>query len=95
MDMNQQEHGRHAFVVGMLAGTCVGAGLAMWLAPKGPAEFGRRLSASGKDLAKRATDDIHEASTRVSDAATDLAGAVGRGARGVDEYATSAISGRL
>jgi gas vesicle protein len=92
--MQRQDNGRQAFVVGMLAGTCVGAGLAMWLAPKGPAELGRRLTASGKDLAQRATDEIQQASTRVSDAAADLAGAVARGAHEVEEYATVAMGGR-
>ena len=94
MTTHQQEHGRHAFVVGLLAGTCVGAGLAMWLAPHGAAELGQRLRASGKDLARRASDDIHQASSHVSDAATDLAAAVSRGARGVDDYATAAMSDR-
>jgi gas vesicle protein len=105
MKTYQPEHGRHAFVVGLLAGTCVGAGLAMWLAPRGASELGKRLGDSARDLGERAAEGYEQAGARVSSAVADLArkgqdfrddvaGAVARSAHGVEEFATAAMSGR-
>ena len=88
------------FVIGLLAGAVVGAGLALWLAPEAASELRRRLTDSAKGLGRRASDQYQQVNTRVGDAVDDLArkgrgvrddiaGAVARGAHHVERYATA------
>ena len=101
MNANTQEHRDYGFVMGLLAGTVVGAGLAMWLAPRAASELSRRLTDSAKGLGDRASEQYQRASDRVGEAVDQLtqkgqdvrdevADRVARGARKVERYATGA-----
>jgi gas vesicle protein len=94
MNTQTQEHRDHGFAIGLLTGTFVGAGLAIWLAPRVAAELRERMSDSARSLGKRASDQYQQASTRVGEVVDelarkgqgvrdDVAGAVARGAHEV------------
>jgi len=61
----EQEHTGRGFAFGLMAGTCVGAGLAMWFAPRAAAELRHRVSASFKTLGDRATASCQDGGARV------------------------------
>ena len=72
---NTQEHQTrrdYGFAFGLMAGTCVGAGLVMWLAPKAASELRKRMTASATSLGERASARYQEASTRVGVAVDEL-----------------------
>src|SRR6478736_1002482 len=69
---SQQSHGL-GFVFGLMAGTFVGAGLTLWLAPGLASELRDRLTDSARALGKRASAGYDEASDRVGDAVDELA----------------------
>lgn len=62
----------HGFVLGVLTGTIVGAGLVMWLAPRAASELGERMSDSARSLGERASARYREASARVGDAVEEI-----------------------
>jgi len=106
MNAHTQEHRDYGFVIGLLTGTFVGAGLAMWLAPRSASELRQRMTDSAKSLAKRASERYQQANTRVSEAVDeltqkgegvrdDIAEAVASGAREVERYATAVKSDRV
>ena len=93
------------FLLGVIAGTCIGAGLAIWLAPRLASEIGERLTDSARDVRDRAGDVLQRGSERVGDAVSaatrkgqavrdDVADSVARGAREVERYATAAKTDR-
>ncbi len=73
MTINKQTPRYHRFAIGLMTGTCVGAGLMMWLAPKAASELRRRLTASARSLAERTSARYHDASTGVGAAVSELA----------------------
>jgi gas vesicle protein len=91
-DMSEySQDGHRGFVVGLLTGTFIGAGLMMWLAPKMAAELRQRLADSAKDLGTRASRQYEQAAARVGETVDeitrkgqgvrdDVADAVARGA---------------
>jgi len=81
--MNEQPQDRrdHRFLFGLIAGTVVGAGLTMWLAPRAASELRERVADSAKKLGKRASDIRDE-----------VAGAVATGAHEVERFAKAAKS---
>jgi gas vesicle protein len=90
MNTSTQAHRDHGFAIGLMAGTCIGAGLMMWLAPKGAAELRKRMTASAKSLGKRTLEQYGDASTSVGAAVGELT----RAARGVrDDVAESVARG--
>ncbi len=100
MDTQTQEHRSYGFVVGLVTGACVGAGLALWLAPRGAAELGKRLTDSARNLGERASERLHEVNARVGEAVDGLtrtgqgvrdevAGVVAGSAREVERFATA------
>jgi gas vesicle protein len=102
MNAPAQELRDHRFVIGLLAGTCLGVGLAMWLAPRS-AELRQRITDSARSLGEQASEQYQQASTRVGEAVDeltrkgqgvrdDVADAVSRGAHEVERYATAARS---
>jgi len=104
-DMTEQIQKRrdYGFAIGLMAGTFVGAGLAMWLAPKAAAELRDRVSDSAKAFGKRASERYRQAGSRVGEAVDelrekgqgvrdDVADVVARGAHEVERYATAAKS---
>jgi gas vesicle protein len=96
-----QERPDHRFAIGLLTGTFVGAGLAIWLAPRLASELRERVTDSARNLGRRATEQYQQASTRVGEAVDeltkkgqdvrdDVADVVARGAHEVERYAMAA-----
>lgn len=101
MNANTQDNRDYGFALGLLAGTFVGAGLMMWLAPRVRSEVRQRLADSAADLGKRASEQYQQAGSRVGEAVDELtrksqgvrdtiADTVARGAREVERFATAA-----
>jgi gas vesicle protein len=93
----------NGFMLGVITGGVIGAALAIALAPRLAAELRQRVTAAAGDVADAATRTYRDASVRVVDAMDevtsrgqavrdDVADAVGRGARGVEQFAMSAKS---
>ena len=106
MTLHTEERRSHGFAIGLLTGTFVGAGLAMWLAPRMASELRQRMTDSAKGLGRQASEQFEQASHRVGEAVSDLtrkgqdvrddvADAVARGAHEVERYATAARSDRV
>ena len=106
MTLQTQERRSHGFAIGLLTGTFVGAGLAMWLAPRMASELRERITDSVKGLGLQASEKYEQASGRVGeavseltrrgqDARDDVADAVARGAHEVERYAIAARSDRV
>jgi gas vesicle protein len=93
----------YSFVIGLLMGTVVGAGVTMWLAPRVAAEVRDRMSDSARALRERASEHVQQAGSRVGEAVDELtragqgareqvADAVARGAHQVERFATAVRS---
>ena len=93
-----RERRDYGFLFGLMTGTVVGAGLAIWLVPRA-SELRNRLTESLDDVRNRASDRFQQASARVGETVDeitrkgqgvrdDVAEAVARGAREVERYAT-------
>jgi len=106
MNAHTQQDRSHSFAIGLMAGTFVGAGLAMWLVPRLASELRERISDSARHLGHRASEQYQHASTRVGEAVDeltrkgqgvrdDVADAVARGAHEVERYATAAKTDRV
>jgi len=105
MNAYTQERRDYGFVIGLLTGACVGAGLAMWFAPRSGSELRQQLTDSAKSLGNRASEQYQQATTRVGEAVDELtrkgqdardnvADTVARGAHEVERYATAAKTDR-
>jgi gas vesicle protein len=106
--MNQQSYeyrqpvrGDYGFAIGLLTGACVGAGLALWFAPRLAGELRERVTGSARDLGQRVSDRYDQVTTRIANAATevtrqgqdvrdDVADAVAHGAHEVERFAKAA-----
>ena len=62
----------YRLALGLLAGTAIGAGLVLWLAPKAAAELRGRVTDSAKDLGQRASERYQQASARMGEVVDDL-----------------------
>jgi gas vesicle protein len=93
------------FGLGLLTGACLGAGLAVWLAPRLASELRERLTDSANDVRLRASDEVRRVSARVGTAVDeitrqgqavrdDVAETVARGAREVERVAVAAQTDR-
>ena len=100
MTVDTNNHRDHGFLIGLLTGTFVGAGLALWFAPRLAAELRQRVTDSANELGNRASERYQQASARVAGAVDDLtrkglsvrddmADAVVRGAHEVARQATA------
>jgi gas vesicle protein len=67
-DRVEREDGGGSFLMGLLAGTVLGAGLGMLFAPKTGAEVRKQLSEQANRLRSTASDTIHQASERIGQA---------------------------
>lgn len=87
--VEREDHGG-AFLMGLLAGTVLGAGLGMLFAPKAGVEVRKQLSEQATRLRSTATDTINQASERLSkasDKATQVSDKVSQMVeRGRDAY---------
>jgi gas vesicle protein len=90
----------HGFIIGFLTGTVVGAGLAMWFAPRMAGEIRDRITDSASALNDRAVEGYQAAATAVRETVDDftqrgrgvrdeVAAAVGRGAHEIERMAAS------
>ena len=106
MTLQTQERRSHGFAIGLLTGTFVGAGLAMWLAPRIASELRERVTDSAKGLGLQASEQYEQASSRLGEAVSeltrkgqdvrdDVADAVARSAHEVERYAIAAKSDRV
>jgi len=75
MNEMTQRPGDYRFVFGLFTGTFVGAGLAMWLAP--------RASQTYRQASARVGKTVSDLTRRGRDVRDDIAGAVARGAHEV------------
>jgi len=93
-----EPRGNNDFVIGLLTGAVIGAGLALALAPRLAAELRQRVRVSAHDLRDAASQGYDQVSTRVAavvDGVTaggqavrdNVADAVGRGAHEVEQFA--------
>ena len=89
------------FFLGVLAGGAIGAALAIAFAPRLAAELRQRVTSAAGDVADAATRTYRDATVRVVDAVDEvtargqaardeMADAVGRGARSVEQFAMAA-----
>ena len=58
----------YGFAIGLATGTLVGAGLAIWLAPRVASELRERITDSARSFGQRASEHYEDASSRVGDA---------------------------
>jgi gas vesicle protein len=65
-DRLEREEGGGSFLMGLLAGTVLGAGLGMLFAPKAGTELRNQLSEQAGRLRSTANDTYHQASEKVS-----------------------------
>ena len=72
--MNEQPNQTHdyRFLAGLAMGGVVGAGLAMWLAPRAAAEIKARAVDSAKSLGNAVSDRYRDTKIRVTDAVDGL-----------------------
>jgi gas vesicle protein len=80
MNAELQDRRDYRFVIGLLTGTCVGAGLAMWLVPRLGSELRQRMADSAKSLGERASEQYQQAGARVGETVDELT-RQGRGVR--------------
>jgi gas vesicle protein len=89
------------FFIGVITGGMIGAGLAMYFAPRAASEVRKRMSDSARNVGDAAAEQYQRASARVSDAVgemtrkgqavrDDMADTVARGAHEVELFATTA-----
>jgi gas vesicle protein len=52
------------FFIGMFAGAAIGAGLALWFAPKSGVEMREQLAGTARDMGNRVSKTVTEVSTR-------------------------------
>jgi len=91
MNANSESGGSAgSFLVGMLAGSVIGAGLAMWLAPRAASEIRQLISDSAGEVRDQATGRYREVKTRLADTAQVLT-RKGQGVR--DDLADVVING--
>jgi gas vesicle protein len=72
--MNEQatQHHDYGFLTGLVMGGVVGAGLAMWLAPRAAAEIKARATDSAKTLGNAVSERYRDAGRRVTEAVDGL-----------------------
>jgi gas vesicle protein len=102
--ITREESGRGSlFLVGLMAGTAIGAGLALAFAPRAGSELRERLTESATELGQAASRGYQRVSTRVADAVENVtergqtvrdgvADAVASDAREVEQGADAAKS---
>lgn len=99
-----QESSDYKFVLGVMAGSLLGAGLAMWFAPRG-SEIRQQLTGAATRVGERASEQFQDVSARVGEAVDELAqkgrevrdglaASVARGAHDVERRATAVRTDR-
>jgi gas vesicle protein len=104
MNTHVQENANHHFLIGLMTGSVIGAGLTMLFAPRLASELRQRVTDSATDLGNAASRRYQDVTTRVADVVDgvttrgqavrdDVADAVGRGAREVERVAMASKTG--
>ena len=102
MNTPKQERPDYGFTIGLMAGTFVGAGLAMWLAPGSVSAIRKRLADSATSLGQQTSRTQQQTSGRVAGAVDELArrgqdvrnaDAVAQRAHEFEQYAAAARRG--
>ena len=93
MDTRIQDHGAqeqrtYGFAIALAAGTMIGAGLALWLAPRAGAELRNRVTETANRFGQRATEHYHQA----AQAAGETVAGLGRQAHGVRPDGAEAVA---
>jgi gas vesicle protein len=103
MNTREESARGNLFVIGLMAGTAIGAGLALAFAPRTGSETRERLTDSATDLGQAASRGYQRVSTRIADAVEqatekaqsvrdDVADAVGGSAQEVEPLADAKAS---
>jgi gas vesicle protein len=71
MNTDTQDRCDHTFLTGLLTGTFVGAGLAIWLGPRA-ASWRQRMTDSASELSRLASDRYQQVSARAEATVDDL-----------------------
>jgi hypothetical protein len=83
-DRIEREDGGGSFLMGLLAGTVLGAGLGMLFAPKAGSETRKQLSEQASRLRSTANDTYNQASEKISQASEKVSQMVDRGREAFD-----------
>lgn len=100
MNTDTQDRRDHTFLIGLLTGTFVGAGLAIWLVPRLASELRQQMTDSARELSRLTSNRYQQVSARAEAVVDDLtkkgqtvrdgmADAVVRGAGEVARQATA------
>jgi hypothetical protein len=73
MKSQTQSHPPYGLAIALAAGMFVGAGLAIWLAPRLASELRERITAADTDIGQRASDHYKHARNRFGEAVDTLA----------------------
>ena len=104
MNTRPQGNANRDFLIGLMTGSAIGAGLAILFAPRLGSELRQRVTDSATDLGNAASRRYQDVTTRVADVVDavaargqavrdDVADAVGRGAREVERLAMDSKTG--
>ena len=104
MNTQPQNDGNNGLLIGLIAGGVIGAGLAILFAPR-IADLRQRVVASANDLSHAASRRYQDVTTRVAGVVDqvaakgqtvrdEVADAVGRGARQIEQIAMASKTGR-
>jgi gas vesicle protein len=94
-DRLEREEGGGSFLMGLLAGTVLGAGLGMLFAPKAGSELRSQLTESAGQLRSRAEDFGQQASEKVSQIVDRGREAYDRARSSVSDMASTGTSGSM
>jgi len=94
MDTHTPQRRDHGFLLGMMTGTVVGAGLAVWFAPRLKEELRQRAKEQYWQASTRVVEMADELSKKGQRVRDDVAEAVAQGAREVERVATAIRSDR-
>ena len=92
-DRLEREEGGGSFLMGLLAGTVLGAGLGMLFAPKAGSELRSQLTESAGQLRSRANEFGQQASEKVSQMVDRGREAYDRARTSVEEMASTGTTG--
>jgi hypothetical protein len=89
-DRIEREDGGGSFLMGLLAGTVLGAGLGMLFAPKAGVDTRKQLSEQANRLRSTAGETYHQASEKLTQASEKVSQMVDRGREAYDRARSGA-----
>jgi gas vesicle protein len=84
-DRSEREDGGGSFLMGLLAGTVLGAGLGLLFAPKAGADVRKQLSEQATRLRSTAADTVHQASEKIGHASQQASERIGQASERVSQ----------